>query len=272
MTDLPHLSFAIPPSLGSDATPAVAARLEKLLRLGGLDVGVYPCDSYGGLSLELMTERADLAWAPPSVCARMEVMGAQSLVQSVRGGALTYRSAFVVRKGETLDLAAPPSTTRAVWVDPDSTAGYLLPRAWFWSRGIDIRKAFSDSRFAGSYRVALHDVIEGKADVTAVYATVSGADRARSALADVPGLEDQLDIIAFTEDAPGDGVISRASLPSLVRKEVRRRLISLCDNVERAAEFRALFGAERLVEAKRDAYQALHDIVKLDESARGVPR
>ena len=271
MTDLPRLSFAIPPSLGSNRTGEIASRLQRLLRSGGInDVSVYTTESYGALSLELLTERADLAWAPPSVCARVEVLGGKTLVQTMRAGARAYRSAFVGRKGEMIDLGAPLDGLRAVWVDPDSTGGYLLPRAWFWSRGVEIRKAFKASRFAGSYSACLEAVLSHNADVTAVYATVSSEAPARSALEDVPGFLDRLEVITYTEPAPGDGVVCRASLPALVREEVKKRLLHLCDDEARTREFHELFGADSLVEAPRDAYQALHDIVRLDDERKGV--
>lgn len=271
MTDLPRLSFAIPPSLGSNRTGEIAKRLQALLRAGGInDVGVYATDSYGSLSLELMTERADLAWAPPSVGARAEVMGGRTLAQTERNGATAYRSAFVGRKGEMVDLGGELSTLNAVWVDPDSVGGYLLPRAWFWARGIDIRDAFGKSRFVGSYSAALEDLLSKRADVTAVYASVSGAAKASSALEDIPGFRDALEIISYTEPAPGDAVVCRASLPPIVRDAVQQRLLQLCETPERQKEFHALFGADRLVKARSDAYAALHDIISLDDKNRGT--
>lgn len=271
MTDLPRLSFAIPPSLGGDHTKEIVKRLQMLLRAGGInDIVVYATDSYGSLSLELMTERADFAWAPPSVGARAEVMGGQTLAQTERNGATAYRSAFVGRKGEMIDLGSDLLALNAAWVDPDSVGGYLLPRAWFWARGIDIRDAFGGSRFVGSYSAALEAVLSRRADVTAVYATVSGASKASSALEDIPGFRDALEIISFTEPAPGDAVVCRASLPPIVRDAVRERLLNLCETPERQREFRALFGADRLVKARPDAYAALHDIISLDDKKRGT--
>ncbi|RKG96047.1 phosphonate ABC transporter substrate-binding protein, partial [Corallococcus sp. CA053C] len=90
--------FGLPPSLGSESARERAERLASFLQraLGKLvEVGV--ATSYETLAKDLLSGRADAAWAPPFVCARMEAMGVRVLTRGVRRGMSSYRSALVGR-------------------------------------------------------------------------------------------------------------------------------------------------------------------------------
>ncbi|NVJ24510.1 PhnD/SsuA/transferrin family substrate-binding protein, partial [Myxococcus sp. AM011] len=88
--------FGLPPSLGSEMARERADRLAAFLQraLGKL-VEVSVASSYETLAKDLLSGRADAAWAPPFVCARMEAMGVRVVVRGVRRGMSSYRSALV---------------------------------------------------------------------------------------------------------------------------------------------------------------------------------
>ncbi|NOK10904.1 PhnD/SsuA/transferrin family substrate-binding protein, partial [Corallococcus exercitus] len=90
--------FGLPPSLGSETARERAERLASFLQraLGKL-VEVSVATSYETLAKDLLSGRADAAWAPPFVCARMEAMGVRVLARGVRRGMSSYRSALVGR-------------------------------------------------------------------------------------------------------------------------------------------------------------------------------
>ncbi len=95
--------FVLPPSLGSEGARDRGERLGAFLQnaLGkAVEVSVAP--SYEALSKDLLSGRADAAWAPPFVCARTEAMGVRVLVRGVRLGMSSYRAALVCRAGAGL--------------------------------------------------------------------------------------------------------------------------------------------------------------------------
>src|SRR5687768_7081841 len=149
----PHHAFhlILPPSLGPDRIAKHAQALEAfLLKRLGKPVEVTVARSYDQLAKDVLAGRADAAWAPPFICARLEAMGVRMLVQGVRRGAVSYRAALLCRRDRALTLEEL-SGLKALWVDRDAVAGYLLPLAFLRSRGIDPAKAFVTQDFAGSY-------------------------------------------------------------------------------------------------------------------------
>jgi phosphonate transport system substrate-binding protein len=255
--------FALPPSLGGVAKeqadtlrPALTAAL-----MGVATPEVYVAESYADLSLELLQGRADLAWAPPSVCARLEVHGGRALVQSVRAGVSRYRSALVCRADAPVSVEEL-SGKRAAWVDPDSTGGYLLAFAWLHAHGVDLKATFRRQRFAGSYEAALDAVIARDADLTAVFATAEDADTARTALDDLDDEEKaQLQIFGYTSETPNDGVVARPGLDVHLAESLAERLCEISkDERWRRALVQSL-RADAFEPAPANAFAALHEIV-----------
>src|SRR4051794_34359155 len=97
--------FVLPPSLGSEHAQDRADKLVFFLQTAlGKPVEVNVAASYEALAKDLLSGRADAAWAPPFVCARTEAMGVRVLVRGVRLGMSSYRSALVCRAGARLTL------------------------------------------------------------------------------------------------------------------------------------------------------------------------
>ena len=92
--------FALPPSLGNQTARERAERLVAFLQraLGKLvEVSVAP--SYETLAKDLLSGRADAAWAPPFVCARMEAMGVRVVVRGRRWSGVGWGLCFGLRWG-----------------------------------------------------------------------------------------------------------------------------------------------------------------------------
>src|SRR6185436_13295030 len=111
----------------------------------------------------------------------------------------------------------------AAWADRDSVGGYLLAVAYLRGKGVDPNKIFSEQRFAGSYKAAVEEVLAERADVTSVFAPVSKNGDGRTGLDEVvPGREKELEIIAFTDESPNDGVAVSMSVPSALVVDLER--------------------------------------------------
>lgn len=259
----PGLSFWLPPSLGPEQAHERAARLEAYLSATlniAVQIGVAP--TYSALTRALLSGAIDAAWAPPFACARMEAMGVRVLVRGVRRGASSYRAAIITKLQDprTVETLAG---LRAVWSDRESVGGYLLAMAYLKSKGIDPSRAFVSQTFAGSYREAVDSVLRGEADVTSVF-----APPARTAPLEAPvGLDEltpsfssRFHVVAFTEEAPNDGVaVSMLAKPALV-SSLEQVLLRLHATEAGLTVLRDTFDAERFEPAPRMGYRVLYRV------------
>jgi phosphonate transport system substrate-binding protein len=247
-------------AIASASATSLQALLQKILG----DVAapeVYIADSYPALSLDLLHGRCDLAWGPPSVCARAEVHGARVLAQALRAGESRYRSAIVARRGFVFD-ANNAAEVNVAWVDADSTGGYLLACAWLRKQGVDPRRGLGRQRFYGSYRAAVDAVVKKEADLTSVFATTAGARNPRSALDDFPEDETRgLEVIAFTPETPSDGLAARPGLDEALTRRVTEAFVRVGQSQPLSREIDEIFRVDGFVPAGTDEYRALHDIV-----------
>jgi phosphonate transport system substrate-binding protein len=212
------VKIGLPPSPSQDAMRKRAQAMVQALGEKAITVEPVVADSYGALGDAVLKGLVDVAWAPPIVCARVEVAGGKVALRAVRKGATSYRGAIVTRKGEHLDLNNAKKLV-AAWVDEDSAAGYLLARAWLAGRNIDAIKGFSRSLFCGSYAAALQAVSEKKADLTSIFASIDSTSP-HSTLDEVDErLRTKLHIVAYTAETQTDGIVLP---PGAVRDTVRK--------------------------------------------------
>ena len=253
--------FALPSSLGPNA-PQRAAQLESWLRDAlGRETEVVVASTYESLARELLSGKVDAAWAPPFVCARIEAMGVRVLVRGLRNGASTYRAALLCRADSKLTLETLKGST-AAWSDRDSVGGYLLPVAFLREHAMDPARTFSHQEFLGSYRAALESVEKGSAAVTSVF-----APSAKAGLGEVTGLEEvwpgktaAFRALAFTDEAPNDGVAVSMSLAGGLVADLEKVLISMGQSEAGARVLKDCFNAEKFEVAPRMGYRALYRV------------
>lgn len=250
--------FQLPPSVDPGEAPERAALLERVLSQG-LDKAaeVTVAQSYESLAVDLLAGRTDAAWAPPFTCARVEAMGVRVLCRSVREGASSYRSALVTRASAPLQVAGLAGK-RALWVDRDSVGGFLLAKAFLKAQGMDGRRFFSEE-VAGSYRAALEGVLQGKADVTAVFAPNEG-DPLSGVEVVLPGQSRAFSLIALTEASPNDGVVVSMAIAPATATALERTLGALGDQPEGRELLSGLFHADGFEPAPRLSYRALYRV------------
>lgn len=256
------MRFALPPSVGMPAANERARALESYLgKAFGRPVEVVVSPSYEALARELLTGKSDAGWAPPFVCARIEAMGVRVLLRGVRAGASSYRSALVCRADKPLTIDQLKGMN-AAWTDRDSVGGYLLAMAYLRGKGLDPTRLFGSQTFEGSYHAALEAVLAGRAAVTSVFAPVGAPGKpAKTGLDELIGSKaDQFHVVAFTEDAPNDGVAVSMSVTTPVVAELEKTLLALSDSSEGAALLKDAFNAERFEVAPRMGYRALYRV------------
>lgn len=256
-----HVRFAVPSTLGPEATGRTGQLQSYLSSVLGRDAEVVVASTYEVLARDLLSGKTDAAWAPPFVCARIEAMGVRVLVRGVRQGASVYRAALVTRADSPLTLQTLAGA-RVAWSDRDSVGGYLLPMAWLREKGLDPARAFKDQAFAGSYRAALELVLSGKADLTSVFAPAGRAGgEGVTGLSEVwPEQAAAFKVFGFTDEAPNDGVAVSMAVGSAVVSELEKALLSLHQSDAGKAVLHDCFHAERFELAPRMGYRALYRV------------
>jgi phosphonate transport system substrate-binding protein len=254
--------FGLPPSLGLPAASDRARRLEGFFGSAlGKRVEVSVAPSYEALTKELLNGKVDAAWAPPFVCARIEAMGVKVLVRGIRRGQSSYRAALLCRADSKITLDQLNGVS-AVWTDPDAVAGYLLPMALLRSKGMDPARIFAKQSFAGSYQAAVTELLEGKAEVTSIFAPPSGAGApGETGMEQIaPERKHEVSVVAFTDEAPNDGVAVAVTTSLTMTTALEKTLLALHQTPEGGRLLQETFHAEKFEPAPRMGYRALYRV------------
>lgn len=255
------LQFALPSSLGPGSDQRAAQLQQYLEGVLGRPVSVVVSQSYEQLGRDVLSGRCDAAWAPPFVCARLEAMGVRMLLRGVRQGSSTYRAALVARRASDLSLQNLNGASVA-WSDRDSVGGFLLAHAFLRELGIDPAKTFAKQTFVGSYLAALEAVEAGMADLTSVFASAPHPGRADVTAIEefLPGRVDSFRVLAFTREAPNDGVaVSMNAAPQAVT-DLEKSFLGLHHSASGKALLESCFHMERFEVAPRMGYRALYRV------------
>jgi phosphonate transport system substrate-binding protein len=162
-----------------------------------------------------------------------------------------------VRKENGIATAKDMKGKRMAMVDKATTAGYLLPLAFFKENGIpDFRKHLKEVYFTGTHEDAIQDVLKRKADIGAAKNTVF-----ERMTAEDPGLRGSLKIIAVSPQVPENALAMRSSLgPDSIGK-IRKALLEMEQDPEGHRILRD-FGARRFIETTDKDYEPVFRYVK----------
>ncbi len=239
-SDRTGFTFGLPPSLGTAPVWALAREFADLLYTAGFQM-VVPFKTYKALQTAVLAGEVDAAWGPPLACARIESVGGRVALRALRGGANTYRSALVSRAQDTFDissLGAGVFRPRVAWVDESSVGGYLLPRAYLRSVGIDVDTAFLNQRMFGSYAACIDAVLDFDADLTALFVGPGGLKDTWRVRAP------RLKLLAYTDESPNDGVVLSPKLAPERAATLVAGLHALIADSRSNAIFTSMFNVE----------------------------
>jgi phosphonate transport system substrate-binding protein len=264
--------FAIPPTPSHGTAAKHAPILERALAQHVGDVTVEVAPSYGKLGDDMLSGRVQIAWAPPIVCARVEMGGGAVVLRAVRGGVTSYRAGLVCRDGEKIDWARA-SELVAAWVDEDSAGGYLLARSWLKSKHIDAVHGFKRVLFCGNYVAALQAVADGRADLASIYvasAPAHGAKEPRSTLDEIEdSLRAKLHVFVTTGETQTDGVVIAPGVKDEDSTPVIEGLLELAGDSSGGAVLKKCLGCDELKRTPpRKTSSSLQDLIELNERER----
>jgi phosphonate transport system substrate-binding protein len=172
-------------------------------------------------------------------------------------GTSTYHGLLFVRRDSGIRTAADMKGKRFAFVDKATTAGWLLPLQFFRTHGIeDYRTWFAETYFAGTHEGAIHDVLEGKADVGAAKNTVFN----RLAATD-PRLVTELVVLTRSPEVPANALCVRPDLDEQLKGALLGALLTM-DRDEEGSEILKRFGATRFVATTEDDYTPVFEFAE----------
>lgn len=172
-------------------------------------------------------------------------------------GTSTYYGVMFVRRDSNIRTAADMKGKSFVFVDKATTAGYILPLAYFRMNGIDnYRRYLKETYFAGTHEDAIYDVLNGKADVGAAKNTVylrlqSSDSRVRN----------ELILLGRSSDVPENGFAVRIGLNPALKDKLRETLLNM-HYFPRGERILRDFGARRFIKTEDADYSGVYDFVQ----------
>ncbi|WP_027875931.1 phosphate/phosphite/phosphonate ABC transporter substrate-binding protein [Meiothermus cerbereus] len=186
------------------AAQAIADYLERRFQ-GAIEVEIFIPTEYRGLIEAMRGGNLDFAFFPPDgyVIANQDV-GAQVLLKSVRGSSPFYWSAIIVRKDSGIKNLQGLDGKSIAWVDKNSAAGYVFPRAAVVGAGFDPDKLFAKQTFAGRHDACVLAVLNKSVDACATFANDTRNKSGAWTQFLKPEEAAQLTAIFYSRPIPGD--------------------------------------------------------------------
>ncbi len=172
-------------------------------------------------------------------------------------GISTYYGLIFARKDSGIKSIKDMKEKSFAFVDKATTAGYLLPLAYFAEHGIGAYKTFfNETYFTGTHQDAIYDVLNKKADVGAAKNTMFY----RLAAYDRRIIE-ELAILARSPDVPENGLAVRKDLDDAIKHKLKKMLINMHTDTE-GINILKKFGARRFIETSNDDYESVYRYVR----------
>ncbi len=196
-----RFAVATTPDLGAAAFDELHATLSER----GLHIEPVFVPNYVALFETIHLHAADAAWCPPLVARDLvRVAAADPVATVLRGGLDHYYSAIVTREDGPVRRLHDLESARVGWVSRLSAAGYVVPRDFLRSFGVDLGGL--DETFFHTHGRAMRALLDGAVDVIATYASSESGTFRLS-----PALEDAR-ILGVAGRIPGDVVVGSRSL------------------------------------------------------------
>ncbi len=231
-----------------DRYEPLASYISKKL---GIKIKLKVLPRYGNIIDNFVTEGMDGAIFGSFTYAMAHArLGVEVLARPVdKEGRSTYHGLIIVRKDSPIRRAADMKGKRFAFVDKATTAGYLLPLAYFKKNGVgDYSKYLGETYFAGTHEGVIDDVLNKKADIGAAKNTVFD----RLAATD-KRLQNELLVLDQSPDVPENGLAVRKDLDSSLKQKLKEVLINMQNDAD-GKEVLNKFGAQRFIETTDKDY------------------
>ncbi|MGO9612701.1 MAG: phosphate/phosphite/phosphonate ABC transporter substrate-binding protein [Dissulfurispiraceae bacterium] len=172
-------------------------------------------------------------------------------------GVSTYFGVIFVRRDSRIRTIKDMKGKRFAFVDKATTAGYLLPLAYFKQNGIKNYKAyFKETYFTGTHEDAIMDVLNKRADIGAAKNTefdrMASADRR---------IKNELVILVSSPEVPENALAVRKDLDLTIKTRLKEALLRMNDEPE-GREVLEKLGDRRFIETIEKDYEPVFKYAK----------
>jgi phosphonate transport system substrate-binding protein len=178
-----------------------------------------------------------------------EKMGVRVVVRPEHpDGRSTYYGMIIVRKDSGIRTIGDMRGKRFAFVDKATTAGYVLPYAYFRRHGVDYRTYLRESYFAGTHEHVITDVLDRKADIGAVKNTVFALLASKNRR-----IAQELQMLERSPEVPENALAFRKDLDPKIVNAITTALLTMDHDVAGKDLLRE-FGARRFIVTTDDDY------------------
>ncbi|MGP1355424.1 phosphonate ABC transporter substrate-binding protein [Roseicyclus sp.] len=211
---------------------------EDLEELLGIPVELFPAPDYAGVMQGLLADQLDYAQLGASAYAGIYLQDPDAVeplfVSAESDGSTGYFSVMYTRADSGITSLEDMQGRSLAFADPNSTSGYLVPRAELTRQGIDLETYFSQTGFGGGHEQAVVAVLQGQYDagvtwVSGVGEPSEGYTRGNLRSMIDNGLlnMDDLRIIWQSSQIPNGPIVVRQGIP----EEARTIIIDYLDTL-----------------------------------------
>jgi phosphonate transport system substrate-binding protein len=235
--------MVLSPAHGADA--ARVQELEHMLReASGLEVELRVAPS-GEAAVRMAgspnTDAALLTVFEYLFCRQLH--GVTAALRVVRkGGATSHHGELVARRDGDVKKVSDLAGKKVAYVDRYSTTGYLLAAKLLADAGIEAK-----STFTGTHDSALAELKAGRADAAATYADAVKGD-------------DELTVLAHTQDIPNEPLFFRANLAAEKRKSLTDAFLKIATTDDGRRVLAGMANIEGFATTTDSDYQSTADV------------
>jgi phosphate/phosphite/phosphonate ABC transporter binding protein len=255
----PPLIYAHPPSLPETTLVKGLEPLAGYLaaRLGR-PVEVVSTPNYKALPERLISGEIDFANLPPLLYlqTKAKAPNLEILASHSSGGTTTYQSYIVARSDSKIRTVEQLEGHRFCYPDRYSTSGYIMPREFLRSQGLDPDELFSETNFSGNHAAVMEDIVAGRCDAGAVSSTswVSARDLIGAKIS-------QIVFIGSAGEIAWDVVCASPTLPASLRSSIQKALLDFRPQRDLGRQWVSpIFTIDAFVEPTDDFYQSLETL------------
>jgi phosphonate transport system substrate-binding protein len=206
----------------------------------GVPVELYPAADYAGVMQGLLAGQLHQAGMGPSGYAGVYLQDPEAVspvaITANVDGSLGYYAVIYVRADDPAQSLEDLRGRSMAYADPNSTSGYLVPRAELRAQGIDDSEFFGSTGFAGGHEQAVIAVLNGQYDAGVTWSSMMGEFETGYTRGNLRrmvdnGLLDMNDIriIWQSELIPNGPTVLRNDLPEEARALVTDFLLNMKD-------------------------------------------
>jgi phosphonate transport system substrate-binding protein len=172
-------------------------------------------------------------------------------------GASSYHGLIFVRKDSGIETVKDMKGKSFAFVDRATTAGYLLPLAYFKEHGVKDYKGFlKEFYFTGTHEGAIDDVLNEKVDIGAAKNTVF-----RKLANQDSRIKTELKILKKSPDVPESSLAVREDLDHAIKKKLKETLLNMHNDPD-GINVLSNFGAKRFIETNDGDYATVYQYMR----------